>query len=250
MSGHSKWSTIKRKKGALDAKRSKVFTKIIKEITVAVREGGPDPDGNPRLRLAIQNSKAANMPKDNVERAVKKGSGSDGATYTELSYEGYASNGVAVFVECMTDNLNRTVQNIRSAFNKYGGNLGTKGSLEFIFDRKGVFALKLADNPLLEEEDFTLEMIEAGAEDLEFDPEYVTIYCAMEDFGALQRQLENLKMEVETAELQRIPKTTVSLQGEALRKVLRFIEVLEDDDDVQKVYHNLELNEEAMAAME
>ncbi|MGV3505568.1 MAG: YebC/PmpR family DNA-binding transcriptional regulator [Adhaeribacter sp.] len=250
MSGHSKWSTIKRKKGALDAKRSKVFTKIIKEITVAVREGGPDPDGNPRLRLAIQNSKAANMPKDNVERAVKKGSGSDGATYTELSYEGYATHGVAVFVECMTDNLNRTVQNIRSAFNKHGGNLGTNGSLEFIFDRKGVFVLKLADNPGLEEEDFTLEMIEAGAEDLEFDPEYVTVTCAMEDFGALQRKMEDLKMEVETAELQRIPKTTVSLEGEALRKVLRFIDVLEDDDDVQKVYHNLELNEEALQALE
>ena len=249
MSGHSKWSTIKRKKGALDAKRSKIFTKIIKEITVAVREGGADPDGNPRLRLAIQNSKAANMPKDNVERAVKKGSGSDGATYTELSYEGYATNGVAVFVECMTDNLNRTVQNIRSAFNKHGGSLGTNGSLEFIFDRKGVFVLKLADNAALEEEAFTLEMIDAGAEDLVFEEEYVTVYCAMEDFGALQKKMEDLKLEVENAGLQRIPKTTVALEGEALKKVLKFIDVLEDDDDVQKVYHNLELNDEVLEAL-
>lgn len=249
MSGHSKWSTIKRKKGALDAKRSKVFTKIIKEITVAVREGGPDPDGNPRLRLAIQNSKAANMPKDNVERAIKKGSGSDSDTYTEVSYEGYASYGVAVFVECLTDNLNRTIQNIRSAFNKHGGSLGTKGSLEFIFDHKGVFNIKLSENVALDEEDFTLEMIDAGAEDIEFEDDYVTVYCAMEDFGALQKKTEELKLEVENAELQRIPKTSVALDAEALKKVMKLIDTLEDDDDVQKVYHNIELNEEALAAL-
>jgi YebC/PmpR family DNA-binding regulatory protein len=249
MSGHSKWSTIKRKKGALDAKRSKVFTRLIKEITVAVREGGPDPDGNPRLRLAIQNSKAANMPKDNVERAIKKGSGADSDSYTEVSYEGYASYGVAVFVECLTDNLNRTIQNIRSAFNKYGGSLGTKGSLEFIFDRKGVFTIKLSENIALNEDDFTLEMIDAGAEDVEFEEDYVTLYCSMEDFGALQKKVEELKLEVENAELQRIPKTTVALDSEALKKVMKLIDVLEDDDDVQKVYHNIELNEETMAAL-
>ena len=249
MSGHSKWSTIKRKKGALDAKRSKIFTRLIKEITVAVREGGPDPDGNPRLRLAIQNSKAANMPKDNVERAVKKGSGADSDSYIEVSYEGYASHGVAVFVECLTDNLNRTVQNIRSAFNKHGGSLGTKGSLEFIFDRKGVFTIKLSDNQTLNEDDFTLEMIDAGAEDVEFEEDYVTVYCSMEDFGALQKKMEALKLEVENAELQRIPKTTVGLDGEALNKVMKLIDVLEDDEDIQKVYHNIELNEETLAAL-
>jgi len=249
MSGHSKWSTIKRKKGALDAKRSKLFTRIIKEITVAVREGGPDPDGNPRLRLAIQNGKAANMPKDNVERAIKKGSGADGEAYTEVSYEGYASHGVAVFVECLTDNLNRTVANIRSAFSKHGGSLGTKGSLEFIFDRKGVFSLKLGDNKPLDEEEFTLEMIDAGAEDVEFEDDYVTVYCSMEDFGALQKKTEEMHLEVENAELQRIPRTTVALDAEALRKVMKLIEVLEDDDDVQKVYHNIELNEETWAAL-
>jgi len=250
MSGHSKWSTIKRKKGALDAKRSKVFTKIIKEITVAVREGGPDPDSNPRLRLAIQNSKAANMPKDNVERAIKKGSGTDSEAYHEVSYEGYASHGVAVFVECLTDNLNRTIQNVRSAFNKHGGSLGTKGSLEFIFDRKGVFTIKLSDNVTLNEDDFTLEMIDAGAEDVEFEEEYVTIYCSMEDFGTLQKKTEALKLEVENAELQRIPKTTVALDAEGLKKVMKLIDALEDDDDVQKVYHNIELNEEALAAFD
>ena len=250
MSGHSKWSTIKRKKGALDSKRSKIFTKLIKEITVAVREGGPDPDGNPRLRLAIQNSKAANMPKDNVERAIKKGSGADGATYTELTYEGYATHGVAVVVECMTDNLNRTVASIRSAFNKYGGNLGTNGSLEFIFDRKGVFSIKLGDNLSLNEDDFTLEMIDAGAEDIIFEEDYVTVYTSLEDFGTMQKKMEKLKLEVENAELQRIPKTTVTLDVEAIRKVIKFIEVLEDDDDVQKVYHNIELNEDVMAALD
>jgi len=250
MSGHSKWSTIKRKKGALDAKRSKIFTKIIKEITVAVREGGPDLTGNPRLRLAIQNSKAANMPKDNVERAIKKGTGADGATYTELTYEGYATNAVAVFIECLTDNLNRTVQNIRTAFNKHGGNLGTNGSLEFIFDRKGVFTILLSDNLTLNEDDFTLEMIDAGAEDIIFEEDYVTVYTSLEDFGAMQKKMEELKLEVENAEVQRIPKTTVTLDTEAFKKVMKFIEVLEDDDDVQKVYHNIELNEEILAILD
>jgi len=250
MSGHSKWSTIKRKKGALDAKRSKIFTKIIKEITVAVRESGPDPAGNPRLRLAIQNSKAANMPKDNVERAIKKGTGADGATYSEVTYEGYATNGVAVFIECLTDNLNRTVQNIRSAFNKHGGSLGTNGSLEFIFDRKGVFTMQLSDNLDINEDDFTLAMIDAGAEDVLFEDGYVTVYTSLEDFGAMQKKMEELKLEIENADVQRIPNTTVTLDTEALRKVMKFIEVLEDDDDVQKVYHNIELNEEALAALD
>ena len=248
MSGHSKWSTIKRKKGALDAKRSKIFTKIIKEISVAVRESGSDPDGNPRLRLAIQSAKAANMPKENIERAIKKGSGADEANYTQITYEGYASHGVAVYVECLTDNLNRTVASVRSAFSKYGGALGTNGSLDFLFERKGVFILKQNENRL-DEEEFTFEMIDAGAEEVLFEDEFVTIYCAMEDFGALQKKVESLHLEVETAELQRLPKTTVALDDEAFRKVLKLIEVFEDDDDVQKVYHNLELNEEQVAQL-
>jgi YebC/PmpR family DNA-binding regulatory protein len=248
MSGHSKWSTIKRKKGALDAKRGKVFTKIIKEISIAAREGGSEPSTNPRLRLAIQNAKGANMPKENIERAVKKGSGIDGAQYTELTYEGYASNGVAVFVECTTDNLNRTVASVRSLLSKYGGALGTNGSLEFIFARKGVFTIVQPEG--MDIDDFTLELIDAGAEDVEFEEGYITVYCAREDFGALQKKLDEMNIVVENAELQRIPNTFVKLDDEAFKKVMKLIESLEDDDDVQKVYHNIEMNEEQMELME
>lgn len=248
MSGHSKWSTIKRKKGALDAKRGKIFTKIIKEISIAAREGGAEPAGNPRLRLAIQNAKGANMPKENVERAIKKGSGADGAEYMEVTYKGYASNGVAVFVECTTDNLNRTVASVRSAFSKYGGSLGTNGSLEFIFSRKGVFHIVKPEH--MNEDDFTLELIDAGAEDIEFEDEYITVYCAREDFGSVQKKLDEMGIEVENAELQRIPNTYVKLDDEAFKRVMKFIEVLEDDDDVQKVYHNIEMNEEQMELIE
>ncbi|MBF9255351.1 YebC/PmpR family DNA-binding transcriptional regulator [Pontibacter sp. 172403-2] len=251
MSGHSKWSTIKRKKGALDAKRSKIFTKLIKEITVAVKEGGgPDPAANPRLRLAIQASKAANMPKDNMERAIKKGEGG-GNDYTEVSYEGYASHGVAIFVEAMTDNINRTFQNVRTIFNKNGGSIGTNGSLEFIFDRKGVFVIKKDENFTYDEDTFMLEMIDGGAEEVDFEEDVVTVTCAMEDFGSMQKKVEELGLELESAELQRIPKTTVAVDDpDAVRKLLKFIDALEDDDDVQQVYHNLALNEEVLAELE
>ncbi|MBL4655529.1 MAG: YebC/PmpR family DNA-binding transcriptional regulator, partial [Bacteroidia bacterium] len=164
MSGHSKWSTIKRKKGANDAKRSKIFSKIIKEITVAVTEGGTDPDANPRLRVAIVNAKGQNLPKDNIQKAINKGSDKDGANFSELSYEGYTAGGVAVFVECTTDNQNRTISNIRSYFTKYNGNLATNGSVEYLFSRKGVFNIPIGE---LDEEDFTLDMIDAGSEDVE-----------------------------------------------------------------------------------
>ncbi|MEJ8803509.1 YebC/PmpR family DNA-binding transcriptional regulator [Pontibacter sp. H249] len=250
MAGHNKWSQIKRKKGALDAKRSKIFTKLIKEITVAAKEGGPDPDGNPRLRLAIQSSKAVNMPKDNIERAIKKSEGTDG-DYSEVTYEGYASNGVAVFIECLTDNINRTVQNLRTIFNKGNGNLGTNGSVEFLFDRKGVFVAKRNPELQLTDDELMLELADGGAEDVEFEQDYITIYCAMEDFGAMQRRVEELKLDTETAELQRLPKTTVVVEDlEAVRKILKLIDALEDDDDIQKVYHNLELTDEVMAELE
>jgi YebC/PmpR family DNA-binding regulatory protein len=243
MSGHSKWATIKRKKGALDAKRGKIFTKIIKEISIATRISGPDPDANPRLRLAIQNAKGANMPKDNIERAIKKGAGTDGAEYIETTYEGnYGS--VGIFVECTTDNLNRTVSNIRSAFNKHGGSLGTNGSLSFMFSRKGVF--NIVQPPNLDLDDFTLELIDAGAEDVEVEDGYITVYSAMEDFGALQKKLDEMKITVENAELQRIPTVLAKLDDENFKKAMKFIEVLEDDDDVQKVYHNIETTEEQM----
>lgn len=246
MSGHSKWSTIKRKKGAADAKRSKIFSKIIKEITVAVKEGGPDPDGNPRLRLAISNAKGAHMPKDNILRAINKGSDKDAAAFIETTYEGYAPNGVGVFIEATTDNQQRTISNIRSIFNKYGGNLGTNGSLSFIFDRKGIFEIPAGE---LNAEEFEMEIIDAGAEDIELDEGYFTITTAMEDFGQMMKKLEEMKIEPESAELQRLPKTTVKLDKEAAQKILRLIEIFEEDDDVQNVYHNLEMTDELMAEM-
>lgn len=239
MSGHSKWSTIKRKKGALDAKRGKIFGRLSKEISIAAKEGGGDPDMNPRLRLAVQNAKGANMPKDNIERAIKKGSGDDAQSYFELTFEGYGPNGVAVFVECLTDNQNRTVQSVRASFNKYGGSLGTNGSLEFIFDRKGVFSLEIPDG--LNQDDFELELIDGGAEEVEFSDGYVNVTSAMEDFGNLNKKLEELNMNVENAELQRISNTQVELDDEAFLKVMKLIDALEDDDDVQKVYHNIDI---------
>ena len=247
MSGHSKWSTIKRKKGAIDAKRGKMFTKIIKEIIIAAKEGGSDPESNARLRLAIQNAKGVNMPKDNIERAIKKASGSDAENYSETSFEGYAAGGIAVFVECLTDNNNRTVASVRAAFNKHGGNLGTNGSLAFLFDRKGIFTIR---NEELSLEDVELEMIDAGAEDFEIDGDMITVTCAMEDFGSVNKKLNELGIEPEEAGLKRIPKDTKVLDLESAKKVLRFIEVLEDDDDIQFVYHNLEMTDELAEALE
>jgi len=247
MSGHSKWSTIKRKKGAADAKRGKIFTKIIKEIIIAAKEGGGDPDTNARLRLAIQNAKGANMPKDNIERAIKKAVGSDAVSYIETTFEGYGPHGIAVFAECLTDNNNRTVAAVRSAFNKYGGNLGTKGSLSFLFDRKGIFTV-VSEGLSLEE--LELEMIDAGAEDFEIDEDTITITCAKEDFGSVSRKLGDLGIEPEESRLQRIPNDTKKLDVESAKKVLKFIEVLEDDDDIQNVYHNLEMTDELAEALE
>ncbi len=246
MSGHSKWSTIKRKKGALDAKRSKIFSKIVKEITVAVKEGGPDADSNPRLRLAISNAKGVSMPKDNIERAISKGKDKDSANFLELTYEGYLSNGIAVYLECTTDNQQRTVSNVRSVFNKYSGNLGTNGSLSFMFDRKGIFTVPKGD---IDIEEFELEMIDAGAEDIELEDEFFSITTAMEDFGKMQKKLEELGVEPESAELERIPHETLTLDNETALKILKVIDIFEDDDDVQKVFHNLEITEELMAEM-
>ncbi len=241
MSGHSKWSTIKRKKGAIDAKRGKIFTKIIKEIIIAAKEGGGDPETNARLRLAVQNAKGANMPKDNIERAIKKAVGSDAESFIETTFEGYGPAGIAVFVECLTDNNNRTVAAVRSSFNKYGGNLGTNGSLSFLFERKGVFTIK---NEGFSVEEIELEMIDAGAEDIEVEGDTLTVTCAMEDFGSVNRKLNELEIEPDDAGLKRIPHETKKVDLESAKKVIRFIEVLEDDDDIQNVYHNLEMTEE------
>jgi len=247
MSGHSKWSTIKRKKGALDARRSKVFSKLIKEITVAVKEGGADPDGNPRLRMAIANAKGQSMPKDNIERAISKGKDKDAASFSEVVYEGYLAHGIAIYLECTTDNLQRTVSNIRAIFNKFSGSLGTNGSLSYLFDRKGVFVIPKGD---LDLEAFEMELIDAGAEDIELDEEgFFNVTTSMEDFGTMMKKLEDLGIEPETAELQRIPNDTKTLPLEEARKIMKVIDLFEDDDDVQKVFHNLELTDEMMEDM-
>ncbi len=248
MSGHSKWSTIKRKKGAADAKRSKIFSKLSKEITIAVKEGGgTDPEYNAKLRLAVQNAKGVNMPKDNIERAIKKGD-QDGASFMELTFEGYATHGIAVFVECLSDNNNRTVSSVRSAFNKYNGSLGTNGSLSFLFDRKGVFEFSKLDEMDLDE--LELEIIDAGAEEIEIDEDTITVTCALEDFGNLNKKLEELNIEVTSADLQRIPNDTKELSVDQAKSVMKLIDVLEEDDDVQKVFHNIEMTDELASAME
>jgi YebC/PmpR family DNA-binding regulatory protein len=248
MSGHSKWSTIKRKKGAADAKRSKIFSKLIKEITVAVKEGGgSDPDGNPRLRMAIANAKGVSMPKDNIERAINKGKDKDAASFTELTYEGYLPNGIAVYVECTTDNTQRTVANVRAIFTRAGGSLSTNGSLSFMFDRKGIFVVPKGD---LDQEEFEMELIDAGAEELELDEDgFFTITTSMEDFGTMAKKLEELGVEPESAELQRIPNDTKTLDLESAQKIMKAIDAFEDDDDVQKVFHNLEMTDELMEEM-
>jgi YebC/PmpR family DNA-binding regulatory protein len=246
MSGHNKWSTIKHKKGAADAKRSKIFSKIVKEIQVAVREGGSDPDGNPRLRLAIQNAKGVSMPKENIDRAVK-GSQKDANSLLELTYEGYLPNAVAVFIECTTNNQQRTVSVIRSIFNKYNGNMGTNGSLSFLFERKGVFSIPKENyNP----DEHELELIDAGAEDIAEEDGYITITTAMEDFGRMQKKLEELQVVAENASLQRIPNDYKKLDLEDARKIMKVIDVFEDEDDVQNVYHNLDIPDELYNEME
>ncbi len=250
MSGHSKWSKIKRKKGANDQKRGKIFSRIIKEITIAVKEGGSgDPSFNPRLRLAIANAKGANMPKDNMERAIKKGLDNDAASFLEPTYEGYAIGGIAVFVECTTDNLQRTVSNVRATFSKNGGNLATNGSVDFLFERKGIFVIEKGDHDL---EELELELIDDGAEDLDHDEESgeVTITVDFADFGNMQKKLEDLEIEPKSANLERIPTTTTELPVSESKSVLHMIESLEDLDDVQAVFHNLEMTDELAMALE
>jgi YebC/PmpR family DNA-binding regulatory protein len=245
MSGHSKWSTIKRKKGAIDAKRSKMFSKIVKEITVAVKESGAEPEANPRLRVALLNAKGVNMPKDNITRAITKAEKSD-EVLQEITYEGYLPNGIAVFIECLTDNHIRTVSNIRAIFNKRGGTLGTNGSLTFLFERKGVFNVP-ADNR--DPEEFQLEIIDAGVEDFQVEDGMFIITTPLEDFGNVQKKLEEMGVEAESSELQRIPNDTKVLPTSEAIKIMKVIEEFEEDDDVQNVFHNLEITDEMMDEM-
>lgn len=247
MSGHNKWSTIKRKKGAADAKRSKMFSRIIKEMMVAVKEGGPDPETNSKLRLCINNAKGVNMPKENIQRAISKAD-QDKAGIQELTFEGYASGGVAIFVETVTDNNNRTVSFIRNMFSKKGGSLGTNGSLAFLFDRKGVFTIPAANIKSMD--DFEMEAIEGGAEEIDLNDETIEVTVAMEDFGRMQKTLEGMGIEVENAELRRIPNDLKQVDVSTAMKTLRLIDDFEDNEDVQAVYHNMELTEDIMAAMD
>jgi YebC/PmpR family DNA-binding regulatory protein len=228
---------------------AKTFTRIGKDISMAVKEGGPNPETNSRLRAVIQNAKSANMPKDNVERAIKKASGSDSANYVEMSLEGYAPHGVAIFVECTTDNNNRTVANVRSYFNKCDGNLGTNGSLEFIFDRKAVFTIS-ASQIEMDLEELEMELIDAGLEELENDEGTLSVTSDFTDFSNMQKQLESMNIELESSELQRFPNNTKSLDLEDAKLVLKLIDKLEEDEDVQNVFHDMEMGEELMAQLD
>jgi YebC/PmpR family DNA-binding regulatory protein len=245
MSGHSKWSTIKHKKGAADAKRGKLFTRIIKEMTIAARLGGGDPEGNPRLRSAVAEAKANNMPKDNIERAIKRGTGEiEGASYEEVTYEGYGPGGVAVIVEALTDNGNRTTPEIRRIFEKHGGNLGTPGSVRFQFDKKGYFAVEKS----AVSEDKLMEIaLEAGADDLQTeDPEVFEIYSAPETFEAVRQALEANKIPTVEAKLGMIPSTYVALDETKGKAMMRLLEALDDHDDSQNVWSNFDIPAEMM----
>lgn len=250
MAGHSKWANIKHRKGAQDKKRAKQFTRAIKEISVAVKEGGgPDPETNPALRNAVSNAKGVNMPKDTIERAIKKASGAEADNYEAVSFEGYGPNGIAFFVECTTDNQNRTVASVRSIFSKNGGSLGTNGSLEFLFDRKGVFTID-RKSLIQDQEEIELELIEGGATRIEKEAENIYVYTNFTDFGSMNAKLEELGIEPKNAEIQRIPLNTLELSLEDSQKILELVEKFEEDDDVQNVYHNLEITDELVAELE
>lgn len=238
MSGHSKWHNIQNKKGKADAKRANAFTKLGRYIMVAVREGGPDPNYNASLKAAIEKAKAENMPNDNIERAIKKGTGELGAdTYEEITYEGYGPSGVAVLVSCLTDNRNRTASDVRHAFDKNGGNLGTTGSVSFMFDKKGIIAIERDDS--IDEDELTMLAIELGAEDFEADENGFEITTSVEDFNSVRDGLSEKGYTFAMAEISYIPQNTVALTNEEdIKKITRLIDMIEDNDDVQDVYHN------------
>jgi YebC/PmpR family DNA-binding regulatory protein len=246
MSGHSKWHSIKHKKGATDAKRGKLFTKFIKEITVAARTGGGDPDANARLRKAILDAKAGNMPNDTIDRAVRRGTGAEeGVTYDEITYEGYGPGGVAMLIEAMTDNRNRTVAEIRHIFSKNGGNLGESGSVGWLFEKKGYIVVDKAAKP--EEELFEIA-IEAGADDLRDDEDNFEIITSPENFEGVQSAIKSAGIEPQLAEVSMVPQTYIKLEGGSAQTMLRLMEAMEDHDDVQRVYANFDIDEADMAA--
>ncbi len=246
MSGHNKWSTIKHKKGAADAKRGKIFTKIIKELTVAAKMGGGDPDANPRLRTAIDKAKSENMPKDNIERAIKKGSGGlEGVNYEETTYEGYGPGGVAVLVEVMTDNRNRTVSDVRSIFSKCNGNMGEAGCVAWLFDKKGLIVYpKSTDFDALFE-----AALEAGADDVTDEEGQIEVVTDPSAFIEVRESLEKAGFKHESAEVTMIPQTMVKLDGKQAESMLKLMDRLEDNDDVQNVYANFDISDEEMEKM-
>jgi len=241
MSGHSKWATIKRKKGAIDAKRGKVFTKVVREITTAARIGGGDPNGNPRLRAAILAAKAARMPADNIDRAIKKGSGaSDGPAVEETAYEGYAPGGVALVIECQTDNRNRTTGEVRNTLDKGNGRLANSGSVAWMFHKKGRFvfdANKYTEDELME------AALEGGAEDVTREGDTFVVTCELKQFGNVANHLDKLNLKYEESELTMIPENLVRVSGGDAEKVVKLVERLEELDDVQKVYANFDIDD-------
>jgi YebC/PmpR family DNA-binding regulatory protein len=241
MSGHSKWATIKHKKGAADAKRGKVFTKIIKEITVSARLGGGDPEANPRLRTALLKAKTANMPKDNWDRAIKKGTGDlDGVDYVELTYEAYGPGGVAILIDALTDNKNRTAADVRSILTKGGGNLGESGCVSYLFQRKGIINY---DASTYSEEEIFEAALEAGAEDVSKSDDTIEVITTPEDFESVLSALQEAGFEEEMAEVSKVPDATITLDEDGTRKALRLIEKIDDHDDVQSVATNLDIPE-------
>ena len=245
MSGHSKWHTIKHKKGALDAKRGKVFTKLIKEITVAARTGGGDPDANARLRKAVSDAKGSNMPNDTIARAIRRGTGEEeGVNYEEIVYEGYGPGGVAVMLDVMTDNRNRTVAEIRHIFGKNGGNLGTSGAVNWMFEKKGYIVVEKSAKP--EEELFEV-VTDAGAEDLRDDGDSFEVITSPEDFDAVLEAIKKAGVEPQVAEVELLPKEYKTLEGQEARQMIKLMEALEDHDDVQKVSANFDMSEADMA---
>ncbi|MDQ4123338.1 MAG: YebC/PmpR family DNA-binding transcriptional regulator [Acidobacteriota bacterium] len=244
MSGHSKWHTIKHKKGALDAKRGKLFTRLIKEITVAARLGGGKIEDNPRLRKVVNEAKGANMPNDTIDKAIKRGTGElEGVTYEEITYEGYGPSGVAVLVDTMTDNRNRTVAELRHLFSKNGGNLGEAGSVAWMFDKKGYIVV---DKEVKSEDELFELAIEAGADDLKDEGEVFEIYTAPESFDAVAEAVKNAGVEPQMAEISMVPQNYVHLEGAEAKQMLKLYDALDDHDDVQKVYANFDIDESEM----
>lgn len=239
MSGHSKWSTIKRKKGANDAQRAKIFTKIAREIIVAVKSGGPDPDNNSSLKDAIVKARSNNMPNDNINRTIKKAAGSaDGDDYESITYEGYGPNGVALIVDALTDNRNRTAADVRHAFDKFGGNMGQLGCVSFMFDRKGIIIIESED---IDEDTITMDSLEAGAEDIDIDGTIVEITTDPNELRAVREALES-KYELSSAEVSMVPQTMTELTDDKqIQQMQKMLDMLEDNDDVQNVYHNWDM---------